>query len=188
MTKKVMKSTIARIAAAACLLLTAVSCSNDMVESLYSNYRASFTFSPVTSVPPLQGALNGFGEYCTIWADANYYHFSSLNGSAQVNRTALAVYQTYVCIGGFIVGRSALNDIGSAEYPVVCYDRVCPNCYGDDMIARAMKIEENGRAVCDRCHRTYDMNNGGLVIEGEKGRKLIRYRVSYASNTLAIHN
>lgn len=173
---------------AAAMLLSLTSCANEMVESKFSNYRASFTFSPVTSVPPLQGALNGFGEYCAIWADANYYHFSSLTSTAQVNRTALSVYQTYICIGGFIVGRSALNDIGSAEYPVVCYDRACPNCWSSDNIAKAMRIEENGHAVCDRCHRTYDMNNEGLIVEGDKGRKLIRYRVSYVSNTLAINN
>ena len=117
-----------------------------------------------------------------------YYHFSSLTSTAQVNRTALSAYQTYICIGGFIVGRSALNDIGSAEYPVVCYDRACPNCWSSDNIAKAMRIEENGHAVCDRCHRTYDMNNEGLIVEGDKGRKLIRYRVSYVSNTLAINN
>ncbi len=173
---------------AAAMLLSLTSCANEMVESKFSNYRASFTFSPVTSVPPLQGALNGFGEYCAIWADANYYHFSSLTSTAQVNRTALSVYQTYICIGGFIVGRSALNDIGSAEYPVVCYDRACPNCWSSDNIAKAMRIEENGHAVCDRCHRTYDMNNEGLIVKGDKGRKLIRYRVSYVSNTLAINN
>ena len=143
---------------AAAMLLSLTSCANEMVESKFSNYRASFTFSPVTSVPPLQGALNGFGEYCAIWADANYYHFSSLTSTAQVNRTALSAYQTYICIGGFIVGRSALNDIGSAEYPVVCYDRACPNCWSSDNIAKAMRIEENGHAVCDRCHRTYDMD------------------------------
>ena len=51
-----------------------------------------------------------------------------------------------------------------------------------------MRIEENGHAVCDRCHRTYDMNNEGLIVKGDKGRKLIRYRVSYVSNTLAINN
>lgn len=172
----------------AVMLMFAAACGDDTVESKFSNYRASFTFSPVTSVAPLYGALNGFGEYCAIWADANYYYFSSLVGSAQVNRTALSAYRTYICIGGFIVGRSSLNDIGSAEYPLVCYDRACPNCWHEDNISKAMRIEENGRAVCDRCHRTYDMNNGGTIVAGDKGKKLIRYRVSHTSNTLAINN
>lgn len=174
--------------ALAAVLLFAAACEGDTVESKYSNYRASFTFSPVTSVAPLYGALNGFGEYCAIWADANYYHFSSLVGSAQVNKTALAVYTTFISLGGgFIVGRSSLSDIGSAEYPLVCYDRICPNCYRNDYY-KAMRIEENGCCVCDRCRRTYDMNNGGTIVEGDKGRKLIRYRMTYASNTLAINN
>ncbi len=172
----------------AVMLMFAAACDDDTVESKFSNYRASFTFSPVTSVAPLHGALNGLGEYCAIWADANYYYFSSLVGSAQVNRTALSAYRTYICIGGFIVGRSSLNDIGSAEYPLVCYDRACPNCWHEDNISKAMRIEENGHAVCDRCHRTYDMNNGGTIVAGDKGKKLIRYRVNYTSNTLAINN
>lgn len=173
----------------AVMLMFAAACDDDTVESKFSNYRASFTFSPVTSVAPLHGALNGFGEYCAIWADANYYYFSSLVGSAQVNKTALAAYTTFISLGGggFIVGRSSLNDIGSAEYPLVCYDRICSNCYRNDT-HKAMRIEENGRAVCDYCHRTYDMNNGGAIVAGDKGKKLIRYRVSYTSNTLVINN
>lgn len=172
----------------AALALAAAGCTDDTTESRYSSLRASFTFSPVTSVPPLQGALNGFGEFCEIWADPKFYHFASSAGTAQVNRTATAVYQTFQSIGGFIVGRAAFNEIGAADYPVVCYDRACPNCWYNDSKAHTMRIEENGWAECGYCQRAYDLNNEGIVTEGGKGRKLLRYRVSYARNTLAINN
>lgn len=170
------------------LLLFAASCSDDSVDSKYSDLRASFTFYPVTSAAPLNAALNGYGEYCTIQIDANHYYFRSLTSSVTANRTDVSAYQTIVCIGGFIVGRSALNEIGSAEYPLVCYDLVCSNCYRDDDVAKALSLEENGRAVCSRCSRTYDLNNGGIISMGNKGKKLFRYRMSYGSNTLAINN
>ncbi len=167
---------------------TLVACDGDTVESKFSNNRASFSFSPVNTIAPLTQAMGSYGEYCTISADALHYYFHTLNNSAQINRDAYAAYKTFICIGGFIVGRSSLTELGTGDYPYLCYDLACPNCNYNDNIAKALTLENGALASCSRCHRTYDLSNGGLVVSGEKGRKLERYRISYTSTAIIIAN
>ncbi len=168
------------------LLTTA--CDSDTVESKYSKYRASFSLSPINTIAPLNSALSTYGEFCTITADANHYYFRTLTNSLPVNRDAFSAYKTYICIGGFVVGRSTQTELGTSDYPVVCYDLACPNCYHEDMIAKNMTLENGGRVSCSRCSRTYDLCNEGLVVSGNKGRKLERYRISYSSTAIMISN
>lgn len=172
----------------AVLAVMATACDSDTVESKYSKYRASFSLSPINTIAPLNSALTSYGTFCTITADANHYYFRSLENSFTVNRDAFAAYKTYICIGGFVVGRSSQTELGTGEYPVVCYDLACPNCYHEDMIAKNMSLESGGRVSCSRCSRTYDLNNEGVVVSGSKGKKLERYRISYSSTTIMIAN
>ena len=171
---------------AAIILLAA--CDADTVESKFSKYRASFSLSPVNTIAPLNQALTSFGDFCTITADANHYYFSTLRNSQSVNRDAYAAYKTFICIGGFIVGKSSQTELGTNDYPLLCYDLCCPNCYRDDNIAKRMSLEEGGRASCSRCHRTYDLNSEGAVVSGEKGHKLERYRMSYNGTAIMVAN
>ena len=181
-----------KICAASVVFFTAAvllaACSGETVESKYSKYRASFSLAPVNTIAPLNNAMSSYGDFCAIWADANYYYFKSLTSQTNVNRTALAAYKTYICIGGFIVGRASTTELGTADYPMLCYDRACPNCYHDDLIAHAMTLSNGGLAVCSRCHRTYDLNNEGVVVSGDKGRHLERYHIAYNGSSISIYN
>ncbi len=163
-------------------------CDADTVESKFSKLRAAFSLSPVNTIAPLNQALTSFGDFCTITADMNHYYFSTLRNSQQVNRDAYAAYKTFICIGGFIVGKASQTDLDTNDYPLLCYDLCCPNCWRDDDIAKNMKLEEGGRASCSRCHRTYDLNNNGLIVSGNKGRKLERYRMTYNGMAIMIAN
>lgn len=174
------------------LLLAAVllaACDGDTVESRYSKLRASFYLMPVNTIAPLTQAMGSYGEFCTITSDGSHYVFRTLTNSAQVNIDAeYAAYRTFICIGGFIVGRSSQTDLGTGTYPYLCYDLACPNCYRED-IYKNLSLGSGGLAACDRCHRTYDLNNGGAIVSGNKGRKLERYRtVIYDGTSITLAN
>ena len=49
---------------AALLAMTMTACTED-IENIYSNFRAFFRFTPVTSAQPLYTALNNPGMFCT---------------------------------------------------------------------------------------------------------------------------
>lgn len=73
-----------------------------------------------------------------------------------------------------IVGYSML------ETPAVFYafDAECPNCFmSDQMDFRSYRLQMSSShvATCNTCKRKYDLGNGGIIIEGENGKKLDRY-------------
>lgn len=170
----------------ALLPLTFVSCSED-VQDTYSGYDAFLRFQPVTAVAPLYAALNSLGEYCTIRQNEKQYLFNGPGGSAVYTKVAADSYNPMRAIGGFIVGKSNLMDMGSNTFPHLCYDLACPNCYASYNVARVLKVE-GGTARCERCKRTYDLNNQGIISEGDAGKKLIRYRIQYGGDLLYIKN
>ena len=78
---------------------------------------------------------------------------------------------------GLIVGYGNLNDPPT----FYAYDRECPNCFNSQTIplrSRPLRLEAGGLATCDVCHRQYSLNNNGLIVQGEKGKKLTRYRAN----------
>jgi len=163
----------------------------ETVETTYCRYRAFFRYDNVKGVATLNAALNGFGEYCSIYVGSNNLYFSSRTQTLNVPLTAVAYYQSYVSIAGFIVGRSNIPDITTQGLEVYAFDRTCPNCWNDNSISRPLELHENGEAYCPRCKRTYDLNNGGRQKSGDKGSKafLYRYRVTYnGDNVLLINN
>ena len=167
-------------------LLTA--CSMDDAQTVYSKMRAYFYYDKVLTNPPLYTALTGMGDYCTIAARGAQIVSKSLSSSHSDNITAISAYSKFVCVNGFIVGRSNMPDMTTGEIPTLCFDLVCPNCYASNSVARDLELRENGRAYCPICHREYDLNNGGLIVGGENGKKLIRYRVSYDSRGILLVN
>ena len=89
---------------------------------------------------------------------------------------------------GIIVGYSSL---GNGLY---AFDNICPNCY-DAGRYQQLTWDNNGtRVKCSRCQRTYDLNNGGIIVTGEQGAKLIRYMAQYTGGIggiggiLVVHN
>lgn len=178
------------------LLLAAVaalglaSC-DDAAEAEYSSEAASFICRNVSTIAALNNALNGYGEFCLIYADTQHYFFASPStATQQVNKTQTSLYNSYICLAGFIVGRAGVPDLGSgSSYSLYCFDAVCPNCYRDNDIYKRLAFTDEGSTVtCGTCHRTYDLNNRGIVLSGDKGRKLLRYHLSYAGNVMVIQN
>ena len=61
------------------------------------------------------------------------------------------------------------------------FDAECPNCFmSDQMDFRSYRLQMSSShiASCNACRRKYDLGNGGMIIEGENGKKLIRYRAA----------
>lgn len=169
-------------------MLSVASCDDD-AEYTYSSYSAYFRYDQVLTTTPLYESLVTPGEYCLVWVSGQYLHFQSLTQSQDVALTAVSNYESFESIGGFIIGYSNVPDMTTGTLPIVAYDRVCPNCYEETAISKALTLQENGFAQCSKCDRIYDLNNLGILYEGEDGIKLFRYRVSYnGSNIVYINN
>ena len=101
------------------------------------------------------------------------------NAGVSSSVTANAVdQQRRVILGhnnGLIVGYGNLST--PSEFYV--YDRECPNCFdptATPLRSKPLSMSTNGLATCGVCHRRYDMNNGGNIVDGDGGNKLTRYR------------
>ena len=55
-------------------------------------------------------------------------------------------------------------------------------------VTKRLVLQEGGNATCSTCHRTYNLNNVGIISKGEGGKPLYRYRVNLIGNTLIIAN
>ncbi len=77
--------------------------------------------------------------------------------------------------GGLIVGYG-----NSTDGVFYAYDRECPNCFDSNALplhSYPLKVNNIGIASCSNCHRTYDLNNGGIIASGSGGKKMTRYPV-----------
>lgn len=75
--------------------------------------------------------------------------------------------------GGLIVGYG--NSIDGILY---AFDRECPNCFDPNMLplkSRPLSVSENGIATCSYCKRQYNLNIGGFICKGDKGKKMTKY-------------
>lgn len=165
-------------------------CADD-VESVYSNYRAFFRYSYVSTTSSLYSALNSPGMFCSItFPPSGKYVFTLHNGvQDSYTPTAMDGYVRPEYIAGFIVGTPQIPDLNS-QFFQVAYDLVCPSCYELTYIQRSLRLTEDGHAECTGCHRSYDLNNGGIIVQGEPGHKLIRYHIAYApaQNVMVVQN
>lgn len=169
-------------------LLLLFACTDD-AEYVYSSYSAYFRYDQVLTTTPLYQALVTPGQYCMVWVSGQYLKFQSLTQSQDVLLTAVANYDTFESWAGFILGYSNVPDMTTGTLPIVAYDRVCPNCFEEDNISKALGLLENGFASCSRCDRVYDLNNLGVLYSGEEGIKLFRYKVAYnGSNLVYVNN
>lgn len=156
-----------------------VACSGD-VQGEYTRHHAFFRYPNVNTTPELRTALGSPGMFCKITFPAAYYLFTDADGKfTQVNRTSLDAYGQPMFIAGFLVGTPSIPDF-SGNFVPVAYDLACPNCFSESAIQRALDFTAPLEMKCGRCGREYDLNNSGVVTDGEKGRPLFRYRMSYA--------
>ena len=143
-----------------------LSCADD-VQNVYSKYRAAFTYNKVTTTAPLYKALTGAGIFCSIYCQGGKIYFNTPYESKYETLTDINMYMKPIAFNGFIVGLSNL----------------------EESISPSLTLQENGFAYCNRCKRKYDLNNLGVISEGEKGLKLIRYHIMYdGADHLRIYN
>lgn len=170
-------------------LLSLTGCDEADVSQKYCNLPARFSFSPVSSVSQLYTACNSMGQWTTITLSGNRFLFANPQGSTPVNITQANNYTGfYLGLCGLLVGLPTIPELGSDYSVVTCYDLACSNCYEQDYITKPLTLQTGGEATCPRCHRTYDLNNLGLVSRGEAGKQLYRYRIAYANNSLVVNN
>lgn len=138
---------LAWLAAWAGVLLGLTSCA-DEVDSVYANFRASFNFSPVTAVVPLNTAVNNAGEFCRVWKQSDSYYFDNAAGQSQTYPIlATDAYTTWQTLSGFIVGTTNIPDIGTGQLTLVAYDLACPNCFTESTITRRLDFDGGGLSV-----------------------------------------
>ncbi len=180
-----------RYIAALTMTTALAACGDSLTKNKYSNRRAYYSCNHVISIPTLYHACTGQGMWCTITLNTGgtIIHFDSPTEHSQENITANTYYKKfYLGPSGLIVGLPNMAEMG-ADMPVVtCYDITCPTCSDLESNTRRLKLLLGGQAKCERCQRVYDLNNQGIVAQGEGGRPLDRYRVAYNGNNLVVSN
>lgn len=156
-------------------LLLFVACSDDVSDE-YAHERAFLKFAPVTGVVPLNNAVNSMGQFCAITKGTNTFQFRGSEGTTATYpyTDEIRSYGQPECVSGFVIGKSLQPDM-NLQYPVLAYDLVCPNCYAESLITRALTLKGE-ELICGRCQRVYDLTNRGIIKSGRAGKSLLRYR------------
>lgn len=178
------------------ILLLFVSCSDD--NEFNAEYQCYFTFDTnIHNTSILRNALNSlapgtFAYVSTTLKNGGVRYVSiSLNDGKNNEETAITTAEetrrSYILgiNNGLIIGYGSLSN-GT----LYAFDHQCPNCVREYALYKyPLNWTNNGNwVICKNCQRTYDLNNGGFIVEGEKGSKLIRYRINYNGNILIVHN
>lgn len=162
--------------AVSCLL---VGCEAD---EEYSTHACRFSYNNmIHNDATLASALdfNSRGIFCLISektrAGARYLVFESNVGmQSQQIETAEEVEAKFILglNNGIIVGFQTLNTDGPYG-GFVGYDVQCPNCVRHfNNTANPnyrVTMESSGIATCSKCGKKYDLNNGGIVQNGDEG-------------------
>jgi len=163
-------------------LITLTSCDDSEFE--YSNYQAYFVFDNSQRLDAtLSSAMNPLspGIFCKIAIEGSNYISFVNNQGLNSKQMMTAVDQRRTCILGIYNGSGVIVGYGALSDPPAfyAYDVQCPNCYEQTNKPNSpLSMDTNGKAICKKCQRTYDMNNGGIIIGGEGGKKMIRYHAS----------
>lgn len=176
------------------ICMICVACTGEVARP-YASYRAFLRFAPVSAAPLLRSALNSPGEWCMVTYDEKTYRITGPSGHTNTYpRTARDAYGKPTSIAGFIVGTPSLPDTHGVTY-VAAFDVACPVCYETDNVERSLTWTTTAEQLhCTRCKRTYNLNNGGIIVEapedGRKNKSLYRYRATYlpTNDTFVIQN
>ena len=117
-----------RLLATFMLLLGMVSCAE--TDSLYCRIPARLLVDNVYQAPALYTACNSLGEFCSVTMDGQKIYFKGSKETSPINLVALNNYNTILLgLGGLIIGKPSLPEIGKTEPQVVCFDLNCLICY-----------------------------------------------------------
>lgn len=158
------------------ILLTISACDE---ETPYSGYSVFFSYDETYS--PFNQA-SSFGEYITVRRKNNVsYEVIDVFGATHTIQLSEqeARQQFFYGLGGLIIGTPSMGD-GN----IWAYDWACPNC---DMARYRLELNDIGHASCYNCNSKFDLNSGGITIEG-KSRRLWRYRVFRDGTKVVIQN
>ena len=182
--KRAARTSLSRLAAAAVCCLAVVACVDTQNE--FTSRHCYLVIDNATHQDAtLASAMTPYsGVFVTITlanhGGAQYFRFQSNQQTSSESIFNAIDQRRSQMLGmndGLIVGYGLLTD------PPVFYgyDRECPNCYDDSRVplrSYALQVGTNGMATCKNCQRQYDLNNGGIVVAGDAGQKLIRYRAA----------
>ncbi len=119
----------------------------------------------------------------TSKSGAQYFVFTNNQGhSSQVVFDAKDKQRQQA--GQLILGLNGAIIVGygfSTSQTFYAYDRECPNCFDSNALplrSYPLKVNSAGIASCSNCHRTYDLNNGGIIASGNGGKKMTRFHAA----------
>lgn len=161
-------------------LLLLASCS---AEEEFSEWPCRFSYNnEIHGNAVLATALDkaSRGVFCLItestMGGVKYLNFQ--NSSGVLSRNVPESYeesQAQFILGlnnGIIVGYQTMNTEG-AYGGFVAYDQQCPNCVRreNNTITPNYRVQmaDSGIATCSKCGKKYDMNNGGIILNGSEG-------------------
>ena len=169
------------------LLLTSCQADNE-----YSTWPCRFAYDNGTHQDATLSScmdVNVPGMFCLITESVRggvkYLNFkSNYNATSSQIETEAEKRAEYILglNNGIIVGFQTLNTDG-VNGGFVGYDVQCPNCVRRENNTvnpnYRVTMESSGIATCGKCGKKYDMNNGGIVQNGEEGdRGLDKYVAS----------
>ena len=122
---------------------------------------------------------NSRGVFCqiteSVQGGVKYLNFSNNQGLTSSKRETALEQQANFVLGlnnGIIIGwQTFVTDGFGAGF--AAYDVQCPNCVRreNNTISPNYRItmSSNGIATCSKCGLKYDLNNGGIVQNGQQG-------------------
>ena len=163
------------------MLLFVASCGD--IQNEYGNFRPYFVYENHVHQNPrsAEAMTPNSGMFCAVQQQfingAQYYVLTNSDGRSDKSILNDLDKQRRHVLGynnGLIVG------YGNLSSPPVfyAYDLECPNCFDPQalpMKSKPLQLLAGGIAVCRVCNRRYNLNNSGVIIQGERSRKLTRY-------------
>lgn len=164
------------------LTITAILFAGCDDESRYSIYRVNFVFDKSIN-PYIQ--VNSYGQFICVkrGTTAGQYKITDAMGNTQTVNIPEIQMQTspfHYGLGGLIIG-IPMNCDGN----IWAYDWACPSC--DSQRYRVEIDRTIGHAKCPKCATVFDLNSGGIAIEGNS-RPLWCYRVYINEPNVIIQN
>ncbi len=151
-------------------------------ESRFSIYRVNFIFDKSIH-PYIQ--VNSYGQFLCVkrGANAGQYKLTDAQGETKtynIPEMQMQMNPFHYGLGGLIIG-TPMNCDGN----IWAYDWSCPTC--DSQRYRVEIDHTIGHAICPKCATKFDLNSGGIAIEG-KSRPLWQYRVIDTGTDVLIQN
>ena len=158
-------------------------------EHEFSNYHCYFVFdNGIHNNAVAAGAMTPYSNIFVVVkkkeqmvGNSTLTHFlftEAGSGKTQTSKANGVDMKRTIRIGqnnGIIIGYGNMSDP-----PVFyAYDLECPNCFNPDVFplkSKPLQLASGGIADCNVCKRRYNLNAGGLIISGERGKPLTRYR------------